>query len=234
VRETYDQTIRAINLSEQFRVPVILLLDEIVGHVTEKIILPDPSQVQIINRVKPVVPPERYLPYARTESGVPPMADFGEGYRYHVTGLTHDEAGFPTSDPAKIDALVRRLHRKIEDHHGEIIEVTTEHLHDARLVVLAYGSTARSARRAVAMGRENGIPVGLFRPITLWPFPEQQIFHLARHVSHFIVPEMNMGQLAHEVEYAVKGLAEVVSITRVDGEPIHPQEIFEKINELAD
>jgi 2-oxoglutarate ferredoxin oxidoreductase subunit alpha len=233
VRETFDQTIRAVNLSEQFRLPVILLLDEVVGHVHEKVTLPDSARVKIINRVKPSVLPEHYLPFAHTESGVPPMANLGEGYRYHVTGLAHDESGFPTNDPRKTDALVRRLNRKIEDRREEIIQVATEYLEEAKLAVVAYGSTARSARRAVMMAREQGIPVELFRPITLWPFPEKQIRRLARRLSHILVPEMNLGQLVHEVERAAQGVAEVISLTRVDGEPIHPQQIFEKIKELT-
>ncbi len=233
VSETFTQTIRAINLSEKFRVPVILLLDEIVGHVTEKVIMPDPASIEIFNRVKPTVAPELYVPYAQTESDVPPMAGIGEGYRWHVTGLTHDETGFTTSDPKKIDALIRRLHRKIERHREEIVQVATEHLEEAKIVVLAYGSTARSARRAVMMAREEKIPAGLFRPITLWPFPDKEIFQFTEQVSHVIVPEMNLGQIAHEVEHAVMGNAEVISITRVDGEPIRPQQIFEKIKELT-
>lgn len=233
VRETFDQTVRAINLSEQWRVPVILLLDEIIGHVTEKVILPDPEEIHIVNRIKPTGPPAQYLPYAQTESDVPPMADLGEGYRYNVTGLAHDETGFPTNDPKKIDALIRRLNRKIDAHGKEIIEVATEYLEDAELAVVAYGSTARAARRAVLMAREAHIPAGLFRPVVLWPFPVQHIFKLAQRVSHIIVPEMNLGQIAHEVEHAAKGRTEVISITQVDGEPIPPQWILEKIKELA-
>jgi 2-oxoglutarate ferredoxin oxidoreductase subunit alpha len=233
VNETFAQTIRAINLSEKFRVPVILLLDEIVGHVTEKVVLPDPASIEIFNRLTPALPPEEYVPYAQTASDVPPMASMGEGYRYHVTGLTHDEYGFTTSDPKKIDALIRRLHRKIEGRRDEIIQYSAEYLDDAGIAVLAYGSTARSARRAVLMAREEKIPAGLFRPITLWPFPEQEIFQMAEPVSYIIVPEMNLGQIAHEVEHAVMGNAEVISLTRVDGEPIRPQQIFEKIKELT-
>ncbi|MDZ7343267.1 MAG: 2-oxoacid:acceptor oxidoreductase subunit alpha, partial [candidate division KSB1 bacterium] len=233
VRETFDQTVRAINLSEQFRVPVILLLDEIVGHVHEKVELPDPATVKIVNRQRPTVPPERYLPFAQTESGVPPMANLGEGYRYHVTGLTHDESGFPTNDPQETDALLRRLQRKIESHREAILQNTVEYLDDANIAVVAYGSTARSARRAVMMARQEGIAVGLFRPITLWPFPEKQIWQLARRVSYFLVPEMNLGQLVYEVDRAAHGMSEVISMTRVDGEPIHPQQILKKIKELA-
>jgi len=233
VHETFDQTIRAINLSEKFRVPVILLLDEIIGHVTEKIVFPEPGAIEIFNRVKPTMPPEAYVPYAQTESDVPPMANIGEGYRYHVTGLTHDEMGFTTSDPKKIDALIRRLNRKIDGHRDEIVQVAEEYLDDAQIAVLAYGSTARAARRAVMMARENHIAAGLLRPIVLWPFPEKEILALAPRVSHIIVPEMNLGQIAHEVEHAAKGNAEVISISRVDGEPIRPQQIFDKLKELA-
>ncbi|MCG3120310.1 MAG: 2-oxoglutarate oxidoreductase subunit KorA [bacterium] len=233
VGETFMQTIRAVNLSEKFRVPVILLLDEIVGHVTEKVVMPDLASVEIFDRIKPTMAPAEYVPYAETDTDVPPMAGMGEGYRYHVTGLTHDEFGFTTSDPKKIDALIRRLHRKIENHREEISQVVTEYLDDAKIAVLAYGSTARSARRAVLMAREEKIPAGLFRPITLWPFPEQEIFKLAEKVSHLIVPEMNLGQIAHEVEHAARGKTEVLSLTRVDGEPIRPQQIFEKIKEIA-
>ena len=233
VRETFDQTIRGINLSEKFRVPVILLLDEIVGHVTEKVVLPDPAHLEIVERLKPTVPPEQYLPYEQTDSDVPPMANLGEGYRYHVTGLTHDESGFPTSDPKKIEALVRRLNRKIDAHRDEITEVQEEYLDEARIAVVAYGSTARSARRAVMMAREEGIAVGMLRPVVLWPFPEKQIFALAQRTSHLLVPELNLGQIAHEVEHAARGKAEVVSITRVDGEPIRPQQIFDQIKEIA-
>jgi 2-oxoglutarate ferredoxin oxidoreductase subunit alpha len=233
VGETFAQTIRAINLSEKFRVPVILLLDEIVGHVTEKVILPDPDEVEIFERVKPASPPEQYVAYQQTESAVPPMAVMGEGYRYHVTGLTHDEFGFTTTEPKKIDALIRRLHRKIDDHRDEIVEISTEYLDDARIAVVAYGSTGRAARRAVLMAREEKIPAGMLRPVTLWPFPDREIFQHLQKMSHVVVPEMNMGQIAHEVEHAVRGKVNVISLTRVDGEPIRPQQIFEKIKEAA-
>lgn len=233
VGETFMQTIRAINLSEKFRVPVILLLDEIVGHVTEKVVMPDLASVEIFNRVQPTVEPAQYMPYAETATDVPPMAAMGTGYRCHVTGLTHDEYGFTTTEPKKIDALIRRLHRKIESHRDEIIQCSSEHLEGARIAVLAYGSTARSARRAMLMAHEEKIPVGMFRPITLWPFPEHEIRQVADQVSHIVVPEMNLGQIAHEVEHAVRGKAQVISISRVDGEPIRPQQIFEKITEIA-
>ncbi|MBL7073688.1 2-oxoacid:acceptor oxidoreductase subunit alpha [candidate division KSB1 bacterium] len=227
VRETFELTVRAFNLAEQYRVPVILLMDEIVGHVNEKVRLPHPSEIEIIDRQKPMVSPEDYLPYCQTEDDIPPMANFGEGYRYHVTGLCHDETGFPTNDPAKINSLLRRINRKIERYRDDIIEVAELELGDAEIGVVAYGSTARSARRAVIMAREEGIKVGLLRPVTLWPFPEEQVTKLADQVKRIIVPEMNLGQVAQLVKCSAEGKTKVVPLTRVDGEPISPQQILD-------
>jgi len=227
VRETFELTVRAFNLAEQYRVPVILLMDEIVGHVNEKVRLPHPSEIEIIDRQKPMVSPEDYLPYCQTEDDIPPMANFGEGYRYHVTGLCHDETGFPTNDPAKINSLLRRINRKIERYRDDIIEVAELELGDAEIGVVAYGSTARSARRAVIMAREEGIKVGLLRPVTLWPFPEEQVAKLADQVKRIIVPEMNLGQVAQLVKCSAEGKTKVVPLTRLDGEPISPQQILD-------
>jgi len=143
VLETHLQTIRAFNLSEKFRTPVILLLDEIVGHINEKVVLPDEEEIEILNRRKPTVPPEEYLPYDAPPDGVPPMANFGEGYRYHVTGLMHDETGFPTTVPEKVDHTLRRINSKVEKHAEEIIEVERFELEGAEVAVIAYGVTAR-------------------------------------------------------------------------------------------
>ncbi|NIM20594.1 MAG: 2-oxoacid:acceptor oxidoreductase subunit alpha [Candidatus Latescibacteria bacterium] len=233
VRETFELTIRAFNLSEMYRTPVILLMDEVIGHVNEKVILPGPDEYEIIQRKKPDVPPEEFLPYKHTESCVPPMVSFGEGYRYHVTGLCHDETGFPTNDPVEIDRLLRRLNGKIEVHRDEIIDVKEDFLDDAKIGIFAYGSTARSARRAMLLAREKGIKVGMLRPTVLWPFPEKFVRPMGETCSHVIVPEMNLGQMAHEVEWATCRNAEVVKINRVDGEPISPQQILDKILEVA-
>ncbi len=233
VRETFELTIRAFNLSEKYRTPVILLLDEIIGHVNEKVILPEPGEYDIAERKKPVESPEEFLPYKHTESGIPPMVSFGEGYRYHVTGLCHDETGFPTNNPKEIDRLLRRLDRKIVQNKNEIIDVKEDFLDDADIGIFAYGSTSRSARQAVQMAREQGIKVGLLRPTVLWPFPEEQVRALGERVSHILVPEMNLGQMAHEVEWASRFKAEVVKINRVDGEPINPMEILSKIKEVS-
>lgn len=233
VRETFELTIRAFNLSERYRVPVILLLDEIIGHVNERVVLPEPGEYEVYRRSKPEVPPEKFLPYEHTESDVPPMVSFGEGYRYHVTGLSHDQTGFPTNNPVEIDWLVRRLNRKIENHSHEIIEVKEDCLEDAEIGVFAYGSTSRSARQAVMMARQRGIKAGLLRPLVIWPFPEEQVRAMAERVRRIIVPELNLGQLAHEVEWASCRKIPIVKINRVDGEPISPQQILDRIVEAS-
>ena len=171
VRETYDWTIKAFNLSERFRVPVVIMLDEIIGHINEKIVFPQRSEIEIIDRARTEQNPEDYKPYELTDSDIPLFADFGSGYRYNVTGLSHDETGFPTNDPVEIDKLLQRLNRKIDRYANEIVEVAEDHLEDAKTAVFAYGSTARSARRAVFLAQEEGIAVGLLRPLVLWPFP---------------------------------------------------------------
>ena len=233
VRDAFDQTVRAFNLSERYRVPVVLLLDEIVGHVNEKAEFPSPDEIDLVERVKPTIPPAGYNPFEPTASDIPPMANFGEGYRFHVTGLCHDKTGFPTNNPQEIDQLIRRLNRKIERYRDEIISYREYELEDADIGLFAYGSTARSTRRAVYLGREEGIKVGLLEPLVLWPFPETKVCELAAQVSHIIVPEMNLGQIAHEVRCNTMGRAEVVSLSRIDGELIRPMEILEKIREVV-
>jgi len=232
VRETYDMTIQAFNMSEKYRVPVILLLDEIVGHVHEKVVLPDVTSLQIFNRKKPTCPPEQYLPYKADESLVPPMANFGEGYRYHVTGLVHDETGFPTNQTEKIDKMLRRLNSKLDKYMDEILQWEETETEDAEIGIVTYGSSARSSRHAQKMARELGIKVGMIRIQTLWPFPVKRIFEFGQQVRQIIVPELNLGQIAHEVEYSVKGGAPVHRVNRINGEPIHPDEILNKIKEI--
>ena len=233
VRETFELTVRAFNLAEKYRTPVILLLDEIIGHVNEKVILPEPGEYEVVHRVKPDVPPEEFLPYKHTEDCIPPMASFGQGYRYHVTGLVHDETGFPTNNGVEIDKMLRRLNKKIELHKNDIIDVKTDQLDDADIGVFAYGSTARSARQGVQMAREKGIKVGLMRPTVLWPFPEDQVRALGESVKTIVVPELNMGQMAHEVEWATCRKCDIVKLNRIDGELISPIQILEKITEVS-
>ncbi len=228
-QDAYEQTIRAFNLSEKYMTPVILLLDEIVGHTTEKVVIPDRSEYEIIDRRKPEVSPDKYVPYSETEDHVPVLATFGTGYKYNVTGLCHNETGFPTNDPEIIGALIRRLTEKIEAHKADIIKNRTILLDDADIAVFAYGSVARSARSALKICRESGIKVGLFQPTVLWPFPDDELREVAQKVKAVVVPEMNMGQMAIEVERACRCDAPVYRLNRVDGQPITPGEIAELI-----
>jgi len=235
VREVYDETIRAFNIAERYRVPVTLLVDEIIAHMRERIVIPDPGEISLWERPRPTVPPEQYLPFGETPSGVPPMADFGTGYRYHVTGLYHDQRGLPKDSPDVVDALQRRLMRKIEIGASEIqkYEMVSLAIRDAKLGIVAYGSSARSAKAAVRLARAKGIPVGLLRPVTLWPFPEGPVEDLAKRMRHILVVEMNLGQLALEVERVAHGLCPIHRVNRVTGEPIPPEQILEKIEELV-
>jgi 2-oxoglutarate ferredoxin oxidoreductase subunit alpha len=233
VREVYDETIRAFNIAERFRIPVSLLVDEIIAHMRERVDVPDKSEITLWNRPRPTVPPEKYLPFGDTATGVPPMADFGEGYRYHVTGLYHDARGLPKDSPDVVDSVMRRLMRKIELGAPDILKHETILLEDADLAIVAYGSSARSAKAAIRLARARGIKVGLLRPLTIWPFIEGPVADLAKRVRHIIVPEMNLGQLVLEIERVVQGRCGVHRVNVVTGEPIPPDEILAKIEELA-
>ncbi|NIQ37701.1 MAG: 2-oxoacid:acceptor oxidoreductase subunit alpha [Proteobacteria bacterium] len=231
VRECFDITVTAFNLSEKYRTPVIVLMDEVIGHMREKITLLPPEEIEVFDRLRPTVPPEWYIPYEDTPTGVPPMGVFGSGYRYHVTGLTHDVRGFPTQRPDEIGPFMQRLSRKISHHFGDI-QIGKEFLiDDARIAVIALGSVARSAKRAVREARRQGVRVGLLQLITLWPFMRKAIERIASKAKVLIVPEMNLGQISREVKRVNEGKASVVTLNRVDGNLITPDEILVKILE---
>jgi len=232
VRECYDFTLRAFNLSEEFRSPVILLLDEVVAHMREKVVLPPESEVVTVERPRPKVPPEWYIPYEDTPGGIPAMADFGEGYRYHVTGLAHDIHGFPTERPDEIGPLMARLFRKIGQRMADVHSGGFHETNDAEIVLIAYGSVARSARRAVRDLRERGIKAGLLKLNTLWPFMRSAVESLLPTARILVVPEMNMGQISREVKRVNQGRARVVGINRTDGTLITPDEILERVLEI--
>ncbi|RKJ81508.1 MULTISPECIES: 2-oxoacid:acceptor oxidoreductase subunit alpha [unclassified Pyramidobacter] len=234
VEECYTLTVEAFNLAERFRQPVLIMSDAEIGHMREKFVVPDPENLKVVDRKKPSVDPEHFVPYqADPEDDVPPMAGFGDGYRWHVTGLTHNDWGFPTTDPGDIDKKMRRLMRKIDRFRDDIVKFDTVEAGDAEILVVSYGSVSRSSVRAVRDARAQGIKVGHFRPITLWPFADKELERLARRVKTIIVPELNCGQMVLEVERAVHGKARVVSLNRVDGELFQPTEIFNKIVEEA-
>ncbi len=228
-RECFDLTVKAFNFAEKYRTPVILLTDEVVAHTREKIVLPPPGELEVVERVKPTVPPDWYIPYADTASGVPPMGIFGDGYRYHVTGLIHDVRGFPTERADEIVPFLNRLFRKINQHFHEIMMVEEELTEDAEVLVVAYGSVARSARRAVQEARERGVKAGLLQLVTLWPFPRQLVEPHLKRVRAVLVPELNMGQMSREVKRVNQGLTRVETLNRIDGNLITPGEIVERL-----
>ena len=225
--EIFRGTVRAFNLAEKYRVPVILLLDEILGHMHEGYEIPD--DIEIIDRAKPDVPPEEYYPYDDSKGDVPPLAPFFTGYRYNVTGLNHDKSGFPTTNPELIQRDMERQRRKLYANLDDILWYDEYKLDDAEVALIAFGSMGRSAQVAVDLAREQGIKAGLFRPITLWPFPEEKVAKVAEQVDTILVPEMNMGQLILEVERCAGGKAKVEGVNKVGGLPIEPPEILEAI-----
>lgn len=231
VLDCYVLTVRAINLAERFRTPVILLPDEVVAHMREDVTLP--KKVDVVDREAPHVPPEWYYPYDDSTTDVGPLAPFGTGFRFHVTGLTHDRAGFATTVPAEVDRAIRNLKRKMDRFRLDIIQVERVHLTDAEVVVAAYGICARSAEAAVLQARAQGYRAGFVNLKTIWPFCFKLMQRVADTAKAIIVPELNLGQLVREFERAVCGRTQVVPISRVDGEAITPRQILDVIAELA-
>ncbi len=226
VSDCFSITIRAFNLSEKYRVPVIILSDEVVAHTRESVALPGPDEIRVVDRIAPSVPPEWYKPYGTNNRGVPDMAAMGSGYRHHVTGLIHDEKGFPTQNPKEIDQFQRRLHEKISKGFGEIQVIKSIMMEDAEVCVIAYGSVARSALRAIKEARNQGIKAGLLQLITLFPFPRKAVDSVLRQCRVAIVPEMNMGQICREVARVNQTGTRIVKHNRVDGQLITPEEIL--------
>lgn len=232
VKEVYDETIRAFGLAERLRVPVIVLFDEVIGHLLESVELTPPASADLVERNWGQGPKESYRPGAAGDDMVPAMARPGDGYRTHTTGLTHDETGFPTQDPVEVDRFLRRLLGKIDHNRSAIESYETVVTDDARILIVAIGVTSRAARRAVKLARDEGIKVGLFRPITLWPFPEEAFARASSHAAAVVVPEMNAGQLCLEIERLAPDTVSVVPVSRIDGEAISPQEILAAIREI--
>ena len=230
--ECYCLTIKAFNLAEKYRTPVILLLDEVVAHSRENIRLPPLSEFEIADRIRPNMPPEWYIPYEDNTRGVPLMGAFGDGYRYHVTGLIHDVRGFPTQRPEEIEGFRNRIYRKIRQHFHEIHMVEAEHADDAELLVIAYGSVARSARRAVREARKQGIKAGLLQLVSLWPFPRPMVEPFLRRIRAVLVPELNMGQISREVKRVNEGFCRVETLRRFDGNLITPNEILTRLSRM--
>ena len=231
-QEIFELTITAFNLSEKYRVPVLIMSDEAVGHMSEKVVIPRVAPEELASRRRPNVAPERYLPYEPDEDLVPPMAIAGEGYRFHVTGLTHDERGYPEMTAEAQDRLVRRLVDKIRLNRKDIIRYEEVGVEDADVIVCAYGITTRIARHAVQQARDEGIRAGLLRLITAWPFAEERIRELAPQVKAFVVPEINYGQMVLEVERCA-GKARTLLVSHMGGDVHLPQTILEAIREAV-
>ena len=224
VQEAFDLSVRAFNLAERFRTPVVLLMDAIVAQLKEMVVLPE--RVEVVTRPAPQEPPSRYKPFAFGEGTVAPLAPFGGDYRYHVTGLLHDEDGFPTENPEIVARWWKHMNTKLAAHLDEILDWEEEALDDAEVAIVAYGGTARAAAHAVVLAREQGVKAGLFKPRTLWPFPEEAVRALARRVKRIVVAEMNMGQIRLEVERLAAGRAGVEGVHRADGLGITPEQIL--------
>ena len=228
-QEIYDFTITAFNLSEKYRVPVLVMADEVTGHMSEKVVIRRVAPEELVQRPRPTVSPDQYLPYQPNDNLVPPMAIAGEGYRFHVTGLTHDERGYPVMTAEAQEPLGRRLVDKIKLNRKDIIQLEEVDVEDAEVIVCAYGITARIARHAVQLARDEGIRAGLLRMVTVWPFAEDRIRELAPQAKAFVVPEINYGQIALEVERCAGGKAKTILVPNMGGRAHHPQTILEVI-----
>ena len=233
VYEFFELTVQAFNLSERYRTPVILLADEVVAHMREGVILPsEKDAIEIEERPKPTVPPEWYIPYADPGTGVPPMPAFGEGYRYHVTGLYHDVRGYPTTRRDEVEPLIQRLFSKISKDFDRLQWFDSFYTEDAQITVIAYGCVARAALWAVEKARGKGLKVGLIKLKILWPFMRRTIIKVLENSPKVLVPEMNLGQISREVKRVNQDRCEVVTLNKVDGTLITPPEILDKLEEI--
>lgn len=232
VRETFELTVKAFNLAEKYRTPVMLLTDEIVGHMRERIEIPAPGELEIYDRLGPVEG-EEYSPYGLREGEcVPRMADFGTGHRYHVTGLFHDETGFPSNSTENAGIMLDRMMNKVQDNLDDILEYEEYMMDDAEVCIISYGSSARASKSAIKTLREEGIKAGLFRAITIWPFAEKRVAELGERFDNIVVAELNLGQYVYEVDRVVRGTAKVTHVGKADGDVLTPSEIAEKVREV--
>jgi len=232
VYECLELTVQAFNLSERYRTPLILLVDEVVAHMREGMVLPSGEDIEIEERPQPTVPPEWYIPYGDPGTGVPPMSAFGDGYRYHVTGLYHDIRGYPTVRKDEVEPLIQRLFSKISKDFDRLQWFDSFYTEDALITVIAYGCVARAALRAVREGRERGLKVGLIKLKLIWPFMRRTITKVMENSPKVLVPEMNIGQVSREVKRVNPGRCEVVTLNKVDGSLITPVEILKILEEI--
>lgn len=232
VQEACDLTIRAFNLAETYRTPVVVLSDAMIGHLSEKIQLPDPGQLEIAHRKRPTVSTKEYIPYQDDGTCIPPMATYGDGYMWYTTGIIHDETGFPaTGKPHQASALLDRLHQKIEKNLEDILSFEEDGLAEAEVAVVSYGSVSWSAHAAVKKAQKAGLKVGHLRPLTLWPFGEERFCELGKKMKAIIVVEQNRGQLYHSVREAVAGSAPVHFFGQYNGKLLTWQQVYRVLKE---
>jgi len=254
VKECYTETVRAFNIAEELRTPVYVLTDAFLSHLSEKVELPDGKELKIVNRRRPSVKPENYYPYDTGFGDVPPIADYFSGYRFHVTGLNHDKTGFPDINPVLQESEEERLINKVLRRQEKIATYENYKIEDADIVIVAYGSNALGAKEAVDSARKAGIKAGLFRPITIWPFPSIALQQVAASAKHIIVTEVNLGQMVYEIERIILGgravtkikngnlifdtrhprsSADLTTVLQANGTPIRPNQILSRIKEVA-
>ncbi len=230
VQECFDLTVRAFNFSERYRLPVLVMADAEVGHLTERLEIPPPDQIEIWDRKRPQKPPGQFKTFEPDEDLIPPMASAGEGYNVFVDGLTHDERGYPdTTDPAAHDKLVRRLSEKIRRHRFDIYDYEEREVEGAEVVVLCYGISARIAVEAISLAEKRGIKAGIFRLKTAWPFPEERVRQLSSQIRGFVVPEINLGQMVREVERCALDGCGVLPVSHAGGDIHDPETVLEAI-----
>ena len=232
-QECFDYAIKCFNLAEKFRTPVFLMMDECVGHMTEKVVVPPPEEIDIEPRRWTDKPPGKYLPYEVGEDLVPDFAKAGDGHRYHITGLTHDERGYPVMTADCQEKTIRRLVDKIRKNAEKIIEIEEEEVEGAEVVLVSYGISYRVAQPAIDRARAEGIKVGQMRLVTVWPFPERRIRELAGKVKAFVMPEINLGQVVLELERCAGGKARTIPVTHAGGWVHEVDDVYAAIKEAA-
>ncbi len=232
VEDTLTETIRAFNLAERFRTPVTVLLDEVIGHSRAMVKIPEEGEYEIINRVKATSSPEEFEAFEMTPNLISPMPAYGEGYRYNVSGLTHDTHGFPTNRADEIPIKLNKLRDKIMNYVDEITKLRVEFMDDADIAIISYGSVSRTALQAASIARQAGFKVGCIQLCTIWPFPEKEIKALCENCSKIIVGELNMGQIVEEVRKVISDDKEIHTLQRYDSEILTPMQMLEKLEEV--
>lgn len=230
-QDCFDLMIDAFNYAEKYRTPVVFLADEIIGHISEKVIIREIDESKIINRAQPRCKPEEYQPFDHRE-GLAPLAPYGGKYVVRLSGSTHDERGFPCSRPDNADKFIRHYTDKIEKNYKDIVKVRKYNLEDADIALVTFGASSRSALEAMNMARKEGKSVGVLQLVTLWPFPDDEVTEVLINSKAVIVPEMNLGQMIREVKRLNDYNTRVEGVNKVDSTPIKPKEILDKIAEV--